>query len=118
MDWTKPTTQMLGRFQPWHKGHTELFKRSIEKTGQVIILLRNQDGTENDPFNFDQRCQKIILELMKSGYYDGEHFSIIPVPNITHISYGRDVGYKIEQESFDKEIEEISSSDIRKTDGI
>tara|TARA_B100001939_G_C16855112_1_gene579237 strand:- start:142 stop:309 length:168 start_codon:yes stop_codon:yes gene_type:complete len=55
---------------------------------------------------------------MKSGYYDGEHFSIIPVPNITHISYGRDVGYKIEQESFDKEIEEISSSDIRKTDGI
>ena len=91
---------------------------AIEKTGQVIILLRNQDGTENDPFNFDQRCQKIILELMKSGYYDGEHFSIIPVPNITHISYGRDVGYKIEQESFDKEIEEISSSDIRKTDGI
>ena len=22
-DWKKPTVQMLGRWQPWHDGHTE-----------------------------------------------------------------------------------------------
>ena len=27
-DWTKPTVQMLGRWQPWHKGHFELFKKA------------------------------------------------------------------------------------------
>ena len=27
-DWKKPTTQMLGRWHPWHDGHTELFKRN------------------------------------------------------------------------------------------
>ena len=28
---------MLGRWQPWHAGHTELFKRAIAETGQVCI---------------------------------------------------------------------------------
>jgi len=43
-DWKKPTTQMLGRWQPWHNGHTELFKRAMEKTGQVIIMCRDVQG--------------------------------------------------------------------------
>ena len=36
----KPTTQMLGRWQPWHDGHTELFKRALAETGQVCIMIR------------------------------------------------------------------------------
>ena len=36
----KPTTQMLGRWQPWHPGHTELFKRALAETGQVCIMIR------------------------------------------------------------------------------
>ena len=43
-DWKKPTVQMLGRWQPWHKGHQELFKRCINKTGQVIIQVRDVEG--------------------------------------------------------------------------
>ena len=48
-DWEKPTVQMLGRWQPWHDGHTELFKRIHAMTGilkqmkeflgKTIILL-------------------------------------------------------------------------------
>ncbi len=111
MDWTKPTTQMLGRFQPWHQGHTELFKRALSKTGQVIILLRESDGTDSNPFTIEQRINFIKDAL---SAYAGQ-FEVIPVPNITHISYGRKVGYNIEQESFDEKIEQISSTDIRKT---
>ena len=44
-DWKKPTVQMLGRWQPWHKGHQELFKRSVKKTGQVIIQVRDVKGS-------------------------------------------------------------------------
>ena len=33
------------------------------------------------------------------------------VPNIVNITYGRDVGYKIEQEKFSEEIESISATD-------
>ena len=101
MDWTRPTTQMLGRFQPWHQGHTELFKRALSKTGQVVILLRESDGTDNNPYTIEQRIDFIKDAL---SAFVGQ-FEVIPVPNITHISYGRKVGYKIEQESFDETIE-------------
>ena len=36
----KPTTQMLGRWQPWHPGHTALFKKALLETGQVCIMVR------------------------------------------------------------------------------
>ena len=39
--WNKPTAQMLGRWQPWHDGHTELFKRALAETGQVCIMIRD-----------------------------------------------------------------------------
>lgn len=113
MDWKKPTTQILGRFQPWHRGHTELFKRGIAKTGQVVILLRESDGTDKNPYDFEDRERNIILELEKEGFQHLTDFTILRVPNITHITYGRDVGYKIEQEHLDKDIESISATDIR-----
>ena len=43
-DWKKPTAQMLGRWQPWHDGHTELFKRALAETGQVCIMIRDVGG--------------------------------------------------------------------------
>ena len=40
-NWRKETVQMLGRWQPWHPGHLALFERLFEKTGQVIIKIRD-----------------------------------------------------------------------------
>ena len=39
-----PTTQMLGRWQPWHPGHTALFKKALLETGQVCIQIRDVGG--------------------------------------------------------------------------
>ena len=60
-DWKKPTVQMLGRWQPWHDGHQELFKRCIKKTGQVIIQVRDVQGT-NDKIPFDWDTVAKILK--------------------------------------------------------
>ena len=51
--------------------------------------------------------------LLGEGYEENVHYIIQKVPNIVNITYGRDVGYKIEQESFDKETESISATEIR-----
>ena len=40
----RATTQMLGRWQPWHDGHTELFRRALAETGQVCIMVRDVGG--------------------------------------------------------------------------
>ena len=106
MDRRKPTVQMLGRFQPWHQGHTELFKRAHAKTGQVVIMVRDT-GEEN------HNRQQMVYDIEMSGYKLGKDFVVMDVPNIVNITYGRDVGYKIEQEHLGEEIENISATDIR-----
>ena len=47
-DWKKPTVQMLGRWQPWHDGHTELFKRALKKTKNLIKRVIGNKKTEKN----------------------------------------------------------------------
>ena len=116
----KPTVLLLGRWQPWHDGHLALFKRALAKTGQVVIQVRDVkdssggDGQEDNPFSFNQISEDIEKKLLLSGYKVNQDFIIQFVPNITNITYGRGVGYKIEQESFDLDTESISATSIRK----
>ena len=112
----KPTVQMLGRWQPWHAGHRALFERAIAKTGQVVIQVRDCQGwNDSNPFDFFQVCNFIKRDL--EPLYQGQ-FLIQLVPNITNITYGRDVGYKIEQELFDESITNISGTEIRRSLGL
>ncbi len=118
-DWKKPTVQMLGRWQPWHDGHQALFKRCVLKTGQVIIQVRDVQGSsggegqDDNPFDWESVCKNIEIGLEKDGYKRGIEYEIMLVPNVVNITYGRGVGYSFEEESFDSEITEISATKIR-----
>ena len=115
-DWQKETVQMLGRWQPWHAGHRALFERAIAKTGQVIIQIRDCQGWQgSNPFEIEKVKSFIRRDL--DTLYQGQ-YEIQVVPNIVNITYGRDVGYKIEQESFDSSVTDISATKIRKSMGL
>lgn len=115
-DYKKETVQMLGRWQPWHQGHRALFERAIAKTGQVAIMIRDCQGWQgSNPFAIEQVKSYIKRDL--DPLYQGQ-YEIIVVPNIINITYGRDVGYKIEQEIFDESITNISATKIRKEMGL
>ena len=115
-DWQKPTVQMLGRWQPWHAGHRALFERAIQKTGQVCIMIRDCQGwNHSNPFNLEEVKRYIRADL--DAEYKGR-YEIIVVPNIVNITYGRDVGYIIEQEIFDDATQAISATAIRKQMGV
>jgi hypothetical protein len=115
-NWQKETVQMLGRWQPWHAGHRALFDRAIAKTGQVIIQIRDCQGWNNsNPFAVNQVKNLIRRDL--DPLYQGQ-YEIQVVPNIVNITYGRDVGYKIEKEVFDEATHSISATKIRKELGI
>ena len=115
-DWQKETVQMLGRWQPWHAGHRALFERAIDKTGQVCIMIRDCQGWNgSNPFAIEQVKNFIRRDL--DPLYQGQ-YEIQVVPNIVNITYGRDVGYKIEQEVFDEAIHKISATKIRKEMGL
>ncbi len=107
----KPTAQMLGRWQPFHDGHYALFEEMIKKTGQVCIQVRDVQGVDDNPFNFDL-VKKNIEEKLAANYKN--RFKVILVPNITNICYGRGVGYKIQEIVLPEEIQKISATKIRK----
>ena len=112
-DYQKPTVEMLGRWQPWHDGHTALFKKAIAKTGQVCIMVRDVHRTENNPFGLLDVIRNIDTALSAEGYTNGKEYIINRVPNIVDISYGRDVGYSITRHDLGEEIHSISATKIR-----
>lgn len=104
-----PTTQMLGRWQPWHDGHQALFDRAIAKHGQVYLMIRDMPRDDSNPFTPHEVVKNLKDKLAR---YAG-HIQIGVVPNIMNITYGRGVGYKIEQEVFDDATHDISATKIR-----
>lgn len=105
-DWTQPTTLLLGRYQPWHDGHSALKIEAHKRTKQVLIGVRSTHNTsDKDPFSFEE--VKSFIQQKES------HPFILQFPNITNIVYGRDVGYNIEKVDLSPEIESISATEIR-----
>ena len=119
-DYKKPTVQMLGRWQPWHEGHSELFEKAMEITGQVMIMVRDVQGADagmgntDNPFDFDKVSNDIAGALFQKGYIIGEEFEIMLVPNIVDISYGRGVGYTFTEHDLGERLHNISATKIRK----
>ena len=117
---------MLGRWQPWHPGHTALFKKALLETGQVCIQIRNVGGivgtdagagrtvaqTDN-PFDVETVKNNIISALINEGFTYNNEYVIMQVPNIVDISYGRGVGYTFTQHDLGEEIHNISATQIR-----
>lgn len=125
-DWSKPTVQMLGRWQPWHKGHTALFKKAMMETGQVCIMIRDVGGIvgsdagagrtavqDDNPFDAAEVRRNIIEALGAEGFEHEKDYIAMLVPNIVDISYGRGVGYTFTQHDLGEEIHSISATKIR-----
>jgi hypothetical protein len=124
-DYKKPTVQMLGRWQPWHEGHTKLFKKALTLTGQVVIMVREVYGFEGDagagrtadqsdnPFGELSVIDNIKNSLATEGYMEGREYMILVVPNIVDISYGRGVGYTFTEHDLGEEVHNISATKIR-----
>ena len=114
---------MLGRWQPWHDGHTELFRRCHAMTGQVAIMIRQVPekreansrvpGQDDNPFDIETVKENIIDGLAQKGFTFDEDFVIMVVPNIVDISYGRGVGYTFTEHDLGKEVHSISATQIR-----
>ncbi len=115
-DWRQPTVQMMGRWQPWHPGHRALFERLLERTGQVIIQIRDVQGwQDSNPFELQEVERRIRRDL--DPLYQGQ-YDIQIVPSIVHIGWGRGVGYTSGEETFDASITEISATKIRQEMGL
>jgi adenylylsulfate kinase len=108
----KPTALFIGRYQPFHNGHRTLIVEGLKRVGQACIAVRNTQGVDDkNPFDFEYVRSRIEHGLRE---FEGR-FIVVPLPNITNIFYGRDVGYVIERIELDAAIEGVSATEVRKT---
>jgi len=72
---------LIGRFQPFHNGHAELVKYTINKYREVIIAVGSayDSYTPHNPFTAGERHLMIHRALAEREIHD---YYIIPVPDI------------------------------------
>ncbi|AHB12232.1 hypothetical protein Salvo_32 [Xylella phage Salvo] len=104
-----PQGTMIGRYQPWHAGHTALFRETLARSGYVGIGVRTVQPSPDNPYTYPQIEQRIHHAL----HAHAGSYHIYPVPDVRGVYYGRDVGYAVERIELSPEIESIRATDIR-----
>ena len=106
----KPTALFVGRYQPFHPGHRALIEEGIRRVGQACIGIRDTQGTSaGNPYSPSEVEASIRVGM---AGLEGK-YSIVHLPNITDIMYGRDVGYKIEQIVLADAVQAVSATALR-----
>jgi hypothetical protein len=109
-DWRKPTALFIGRYQPFHDGHRRLVLEGLARVGQACIAVRDTHGIDaTNPFAFPAVAAR-IAEMMAD---QRERITVVQLPNVTHVFYGRDVGYAVERIELPADVERISATALR-----
>jgi cytidyltransferase-like protein len=106
----------VGRWQPLHKGHRELFKQAMDEGKNVLICIRDVQPDEKNPFSTTE-----VKSNIEQHYYDEVaqgKVKVMVIPDICSIEFGRGVGYDIIERVPPQEIGEISATKIRKEMGL
>ena len=106
----------VGRWQPLHKGHQELFKQAMDEGKNVLICIRDGKPNKKNPFS-----PKEVKQNIEEHYADEISLGkvkVMVIPDICSIEFGRGVGYDIIERIPPTEIGEISATKIRKEMGL
>jgi len=101
----------IGRWQPLHTGHKELFRQVINEGGKVCVAIRDGETNEKNPFSPLQVMSNIFDE-MKAEIEAGTLKAII-IPDICSVEFGRGVGYDIIEHIPPTQIGDVSATKIR-----
>jgi nicotinamide mononucleotide adenylyltransferase len=101
----------IGRWQPLHEGHKQLFRQVIDEGGKVCVAIRDVEVDEKNPFTPHQIMLN-IFEQMQPEVESGK-LKVIIIPDICSVDFGRGVGYDIIEHIPPQEIADISATKIR-----
>ena len=104
-----PHMTFIGRWSPFHNGHKAIITKKITENPllPVLILVRH---TLTDQYTASARAM-YIKQWMTDQHIKG---TIMIIPNVEGVYWGRGVGYKTEPVSVDEAITSISGTDIRR----
>ena len=76
-------------------------------------MVRDVCGVNDNPFHITDVRASIDRALEDEGFINGIEYTVILVPNIVDVSYGRGVGYTFTQHDLGEDIHNISATNIR-----
>ena len=83
----------VGRYQPYHFGHIALIKQKLNQGIPALIMVRNIEPDERNPFTTEQTVRMI----KKYHAAKGDDVEVMVIPDIESVNYGRGVGYEINE---------------------
>jgi len=101
----------IGRYQPYHFGHCELVEQKLNEGISCLIMVRDIEPDETNPFT-TQQTVSMIEKYHKAKNHD---VLVIVIPDMESVNYGRGVGYEINQFTPPADIAFISATKIRES---
>jgi cytidyltransferase-like protein len=83
----------VGRYQPYHYGHINLIQQKLDQGIPALIMVRDIEPDEKNPFTTEQTV-KMIEKYHKTK---GDDVKVMIIPDIESVNYGRGVGYEINE---------------------
>ena len=99
----------VGRYQPYHYGHINLIQQKLDEGIPALIMVRDIEPDEKNPFTTEQT----VSMIKKYHNAKGDDVRVMIIPDIESVNYGRGVGYEINEYTPTEEIGFISATKIR-----
>jgi cytidyltransferase-like protein len=97
----------VGRFQPLHNGHIALFKQKLDAGIPLLIMVRDLQPDERNPFT-TQQTVKMLKKVFK-----GQDVQVMIIPDIESVNWGRGVGYELNEFVPPADLGAVSATSIR-----
>ena len=101
----------IGRWQPLHLGHKEMFAQALNEGKNVLICIREGEVNDKNPFTAEQVKENI--ESNYASFFEQGLIKVMVIPDICSVEFGRGVGYDIIEHIPPTEIGDISATKIR-----
>jgi cytidyltransferase-like protein len=79
----------VGRYQPYHYGHINLIQQKLNDGIPALIMVRDIEPDEKNPFTTEQT----VSMIEKYHNEKGEDVKVMIIPDIESVNYGRGVEY-------------------------
>jgi cytidyltransferase-like protein len=99
----------VGRFQPYHFGHIELINQKLKEGIPTLIMVRDIEPDDKNPFTTEQTIS--MIEKYHSS--KGDDVKVMIIPDIESVNFGRGVGYEVNEFTPPTDIAHISATTIR-----
>lgn len=101
----------IGRWQPLHKGHQELFQQAMNEGKNILICIRDIQPDEKNPYSAEEVKTNILNHYSKE--VEEGKVKVMIIPDICSVEFGRGVGYDIIEHIPPLDIANISATKIR-----